>query len=338
MANIYDVAKEAGVSRSTVSRVINNNSEVSEKTKQRVLVAIEKLNYSPNASARSLALNKNGVIAVVSRYMLSDPFYSKVAEYIYRIADKRGYGIFFCINERDTKSNLNYFRMLYGKADGIIFLGYDSVKREELVKFVDRKYPIVLFENNINIPGIVKVNLDNYYGGYVATRYLIQKGHKRIAHYKGQVESFEVIDRLRGYKSALQDYNISYDNSIVIDGQFSYEEAYNQADKLLKNKDITAVFCDSDLMAWGFIEKALELGIKIPQDISVIGFDDINYNLRYDLKGYKKNMDITTLRQPIYKMSEYAVDALVENIETGNIKDDKIFSPELIEKGTTIDK
>ena len=139
MTNIYDVAKSAGVSRSTVSRVLNDSVSVSEETRQKVLNIIKKLNYNPNSAARSLALKKNNTIAVISGYMLNDPFFSNVAEGIYKTADKMGYGTIFCVNQKDTNSNVHYFNMLFGKVDGIVFLGYDSVLRAELLKFLDVK-------------------------------------------------------------------------------------------------------------------------------------------------------------------------------------------------------
>lgn len=334
MATIYDVAREAGVSSSTVSRVINEKKEVNEETRTKVQEAMQKLNYRPNASARTLALHKSYTIGVVSAG-LTDPFFSHFVDGIYITADEMGYGALFCENRQQRKTNIDYFQILYGKVDGIIFVGENTVTRSELVRLQDEKYPIALIESNINIPGVIKVNIDNFQGAYNATRYLIQLGHKRIAHITGGRKSFESLDRISGYTQAMQDYGIEADNKLIKEGYFSYSEAYHCAMELMKKPEkFTAIFCANDIMAAAFMHAAMESGFDIPRDFSVIGFDDIKNSDLY-IKGMPM---LTTIRQPRYEMAAYAVKALISQIHGDEPLDNKVFNTELIIRESTASK
>jgi LacI family transcriptional regulator len=333
MATINDVAREAEVSRSTVSRVINQRSEVNEETREIVLQAMRKLNYSPNSSARALAKQKTNNIGVVAMNLVL-PFYSNIIDGIYRSADELGYGTLFCIhNNTESRANVRYLDMLYGTVDGIIFVGENSVSRRDLVKFTDKEYPIVMIESSYNIPSVVSINVDNFQGAYLATRHLIQLGHRRIAHLKGRDDWFQTKDRMEGYIQALKDYALNVDNKLIVSGNFVYNDAYECSKELLDQKSgITAVFCANDVMAAAFMHAANEKGVKIPDDISVVGFDDIQ-----DKSIFIRSMmpDITTIRQPIGDMVQYAVKSLVSRFTNGEAIGSKVFDMELIKKEST---
>lgn len=334
MANIYDVAREAGVSRSTVSRVINGKKEVNEETRQKIMDAMQRLNYSPNASARALALQKSHVIGVVAAG-LTEPFFSGFIDGIFDSADEMGYGTLFCQNDHRNKTNINYFDVLHGKVDGIIFLGENTVSRSEVVKLADENYPVVMIESNFNIPGLVCVNIDNFQGAYAATRHLIQSGHKKIAHIMGRQNSFEANDRLKGFIQAMEDYGLRADSRLIKTGNFVYNDAYGCSTELLNHpREYSAVFCANDIMAAAFMHAAMEKGVGIPGDVSVIGFDDIGNN---DLL-IKEMPPLTTMRQPRREMAQYAVEALVRRIEEGTVLESKIFNTELVIRNSTIVK
>jgi DNA-binding LacI/PurR family transcriptional regulator len=316
LTSIYDVAKLANVSNSTVSRVLNNSGAVKEEKRQRVLDAVQQLNYHPNGSARALALKRCKVIGVVVRELPGHVFYNKIVEGIYQEAYKRGYGVLFCINNinRCGNTSVHYSTFLMDKVDGIIFLGHDAVTREDIISIKDQDFPVVLIDNNYNIPGVPSINVNNYDGAYKATRYLIQVGHRHIAHIMGDINAFDADERFRGYRQALIDYNLPYDENLVISGNYLFNESYTASNRFLdENRDFTAVFCANDDMAGGFIKSAVEHGLRIPKDVSLVGFDDINLmqtNINCDV-------NLTTIKQPRYEMGEYAIEMLVNRIEKG---------------------
>jgi Transcriptional regulators len=330
MVTIYDVARIAGVSRSTVSRVLNNRKEVNEETRAKVQAAIRKLNYSPNVSAQVLASQTTNTLGVVSFGMKS--FYSSFMDGIYYYADEMGYGVIFGVNNPVNKTRVNYLNMMNGRVDGIIFLG-ETVTPTELVRLLETHYPLVLIESDIRFPGVLSVNIDNYHGAYQATKHLIQLGHKKIAHIMGNPESTGAMDRLKGYSQALEDHRLETSENLIKTGNYLFNDGYRAARELLdESPGIEAVFCANDNMAIAFIKAAFEKGLKIPEDISVVGFDDVS-----DQELFIKNMPrLTTIRQPYLEMAKYAVEALIQLI---NNKEEALgnqtFKGELIIRDST---
>lgn len=332
MVTIYDVARMAGVSRSTVSRVLNDRKEVNEETRARVKDAIRKLNYSPNISAQVLASQSTNTIGVVSFGTKS--FYSNFMDGIYYYADEKGYGTIFGVNNPVNKTKINYLNMMHGRVDGIIFLG-GTVTRNELVRLLDMNYPLVLIENDIRFPGVTSVNVDDYHGAYQATRYLIQLGHKKIAHIKGNPESHGAMERYKGFSQALEDHNLEVNTNLVKVGNYLFDDGYRASLELLdENPDIEAVFCANDNMAIAFIKAAFEKGFRVPDDISVIGFDDVS-----DQELLIKNMPrLTTIRQPYQEMAKHAVEALIKMINHEEPISNEVFKGKLIIRDSTMQK
>lgn len=324
MVTIYDVARIAGVSRSTVSRVLNDRKEVNNETRARVQDAIRKLNYSPNVSAQALASQSTNTIGVVSFGMKS--FYSNFMDGIYYFADKMGYGTIFGVNNPVNKTRVNYLAMMNGRVDGIIFLG-ETVTRGELVRLLDENYPLVLIENDIRFPGVLSVNIDNYHGAYQATRYLIQLGHQKIAHIMGNPESTGAMERVKGYSQALEDHQLESGSNLIKVGNYLFNDGYRASRELLVEcPDLTAVFCANDNTAVALIKAVFEKGLRVPEDISVIGFDDVS-----DQELLINNMPrLTTIRQPYQEMAKYAVEALIQLINHQESHGNKMFKGELI--------
>lgn len=332
MVTIYDVARMAGVSRSTVSRVLNDRKEVNNETRARVQEAIRKLNYSPNISAQVLASQSTNTIGVVSFGMKS--FYSNFMDGIYYYADEIGYGTIFGVNNPVNKTKVNYLNMMNGRVDGIIFLG-GTVSRNELVRLLDMNYPLVLIENDIRFPGVMSVNVDDYHGAYQATRYLIQLGHHKIAHIKGNPENHGAVERYKGFSQALEDHNLEFNTNLVKVGNYLFDDGYRASQELLvENPDIEAVFCANDNMAIAFIKAAFEKGLRVPEDISVIGFDDVS-----DQELLIKSMPrLTTIRQPYQEMAKHAVEALIQMINQKESIANKVFKGKLIIRDSTKQK
>lgn len=326
MSNIYDVAKAAGVSRSTVSRVINSKKEVNEETRAAVFEAMNKLNYRPNSAARSLALKKNNAIGVVSAGF-TDSFYSEMLDIIHKKSDEMGYGALFYIQKYDSKTNINYMDLLYGKVDGFIFLGENIISPREISNCLQLNCPVVLVGNKSLVEGCTNVQVDNFNGAYKATDFLIKSGHTKIAHLHGNPESSESTDRYKGFIKALTDSDLSVDKELVKVGNYLYNDAYTASVELLKSSQkFTAIFCSNDIMAVAFIQAAFDFDIKIPDDISVIGFDDIKTE-----KYFSSSIpSLTSIRQPRHEMAEYAVSSLIKNINTDTITENKIFDTNLV--------
>lgn len=317
MPSIEDVAKRAGVSKATVSRVINGTANVSEKKKKAVLDAIKALNYTPNVTAKNLARRKTDTIGIIIQ-SLSSWFYSEVVGLLNEYITKKGYGAIFC----QLIDNIDYFKFLVGRVDGIIVFGYRSIDKQSLRLLQANNVPVVLAENNTDYPDVPRINVNNFQGGYIATKYLIEKGCRKIAHVSGPLESFESVARFEGYKAALKDFGIEFSQNLVVEGDFTFQKAYENIRKLAQKEEIDGVFAANDLMAYASMYALDEMGINVPAQVKVVGFDDV------DLVGLRlsKMPKLTTIRQPIDLMVKTACDILFEKIEDP----DKKFESEYI--------
>jgi len=323
LPSIEDVARKAGVSKATVSRVLNNSANVSDKKKKAVMEAIKSLNYTPNVTAKNLAPRKTNTIGIIIQ-SLGGWFYSNVVELLNDFITKKGYGAIFC----QISDNIDYLRFLVGRVDGIIVFGYKTVNRESVKLLQAKNVPMVLVENNLEYPNIPRINVNNFQGGYIATEYLLKSGCKKIAHILGPKDSFESIARYEGYKAALRDANVEYDEEIVVEGDFVFQKAYENIKRLVQKSKIDAVFAANDMMAYASIYALDELLLKVPYDIKVVGFDDVDiFGLR--LSNMPK---LTTIRQPIDLMVKTSCEILIEKIE----KPEKVFKNEYILDTTLI--
>lgn len=302
MANINEVAKLAGVSVATVSRVLNNNYMVSEEKKQKVLDAVKELDYQPNTYAKNLRKSENKMILVVCTIMLEHAL-----EGIKDAAQQAGYDVIVdYIGFRDPKSNALKF-LQNGLVGGVIFLNvlhYD----DELAR-VMKEYPNVMCGEFISRSKSTSVSIDDEKAAYEMTDYLIKQGREKIA-YLGLAEDFKFsIDRERGYKRALFDNIYEIDNKMIIKGEYSFESGVEGAKKLLEleNKP-DAIFCSQDMIAAGVIEYLKENNITIPDDIMVAGFD--NHEISEMIRP-----KITTIAQPFYEIGKESARALIAIIK-----------------------
>jgi len=333
---IREVAKAAGVSYVTVSNVINETGRMKEETRQKVLKAIKKLNFHPHGSARTLARGKSDVIAFISDY-LSSPFIIEVLAGVEnRLLES---GKFKHSLEHHSTRGLKLVKtklledLLYGrKADAVIML---TVKPDNkmLKEFKRFKVPLVLIENSA--PGVHSVHVDNYKGAYLATEYLIKKGRDKIALVTGpsgptahdEEENPVLRERMRGYIDALKQNNRDFDPKMVHNVLFFNQEDGVKVMVKIKedNPDINAIFCAAgDLVAVGIIRQARSYGIRIPQDIALVGYDDIAI-------AAAMNPALTTVRQPLDDMGKAAFDLAIGSLE-GKIKKSQhiMLTPELI--------
>lgn len=317
MSNIFDIARVAGVSKTTVSRVINNQLGVKEDTRIKVLNAIEKLNYIPNQAARSLVSRKSRVIGVIYN-VLDMSVYLNLANLLEKYAAQYNYNVVFCSSNNDYNSKLRYAQYFTGgAADGLILFGSDVKDTDVVQKIVNSELPLVIIENQFTDIKVNNIIINNFSGAKKAVEYLIGLGHKKIAHISGNVNHRAASERLNGYIEALKENGISYNKDYVIFTDSGDKSGSQAIEKLIfLEEPPTAVFTFNDLQGYEAIQKAGELGVRVPQDLSVVGFDNICDMLRF----IPSNIRLTSMRQPIEKVAQAAIKLIIENIDNTQIE------------------
>jgi LacI family repressor for deo operon, udp, cdd, tsx, nupC, and nupG len=304
--NIYEVAKRAGVSTATVSRVLSQPSVVAPATRRRVLLAVEKLNYEPNSTAQSLRTLKTGKL-LVTVPDISNPFFSLILQGIEDAAQREGYSVLVGDTQHDDKREERYAMMLKRKeADGLIFLGHRLPQpAADLVRaMAPRCAPVVNgceFSPSLGIPS---VHIDNAKAAFEAMNHLYGLGHRRIGIVTGPLVSPLSRDRLQGATACAKRQKAERE-FVVIHGDFSIESGAAAAERLLTRKQRpTAIFCFNDEMAIGVIEVARRLKVRVPAELSVVGFDDIRFARHID-------PPLTTIAQPMRQLGEATVRLLL---------------------------
>ena len=325
---IIDIGKEAGVSYATVSRVINNKGNVNPESRERVLRAMTQLGYVANTQARSLAGGRSYVVGL----LVQDLGTGYIGEVIRGIDDelaKAQYNLMlFTTHRRKVKESLFVTTLTQGSSDGLLL-----VLPRNAVAYLDslrrRKFPYVLIDHQgIDELG-PSVGASNWQGGYDATNYLIELGHRRIGFIMGTPELGCSQRRLEGYKAAMCHHNLPVDPALIQEGDFYQPAGFKGGVELLKlaNRP-TAIFASNDMMAFGVMDAVREEGLSIPKDISIIGFDDI-------LQSANVHPRLTTVRQPLEQMGRVATTMLLELINNPDRQPEKLeLATELIIRET----
>jgi len=250
---IKDIARQANVSTTTVSRVINNKPDVSDSTKEKIQKIINKNNYQPNNIARGLVLKKTKTVGLIIPD-ISNPFFPEIIKGVEHKTKDYGYSVIICDTENQIKQEKSSIDLLINnRVDGIIMsLSSESVMDLNTIKKSDLS--IVQLDRNIPELKYPMVSVDNKLSAYKATEYLINLGHDKVGHVTGDLNTKPAIDRLKGYKKALKDNNINFSDKLVINGDYSKKSGYTAMKKMLKNENPTAVFFANDLMALGAYE------------------------------------------------------------------------------------
>jgi LacI family transcriptional regulator len=265
---IRDVAELAGVHPSTVSRVINDDSRISEKTKNKVLLIIKKLGYTPNAIARGLKTKRTYTLGMLIPD-ITNPFFAEIARGVEDAANANGFNIILCNTDDKLKKERIYLEILKGKrVDGLI-LGTAHIRDKSILELEKKKFPYILVSRNIE-------GLDK---NCVIVDYLIKLGYRKIAHITGPLKVRASINRLEGYKLALEKHQIEYHEDLVEEGDFRIKGGYQAMKKFLKlSKPPTAIFAANDLLALGAMQVIQKKKYHIPKDFCIIGFDDNYYS------------------------------------------------------------
>ncbi|MED4128591.1 LacI family DNA-binding transcriptional regulator [Shouchella miscanthi] len=277
MITIYDIAKKTGFSISTVSKVLNKRNDVSEKTKKIINEAVTELGYLPSSNARSLSTKKSWTIGVVfvedAGNGLEHPFFNAVIENFKKTVEIEGYDLLFASRKigKEKRSYLDHF--MYRGVDGVVVVC--SSHTPELQRLINSDIPSVVID--LDTRGVSVVYSDNFHGAELAVDHLISLGHEKIAHISGHKKLYVGEERLQGYKQTMKKHDLFIPDEYIVDGgYFTYEGGKAAMERLLAAKDTpTAVFVAGDLMAIGAMAAIYDAGLTIPDDISIVGFDDI---------------------------------------------------------------
>jgi len=330
---IKDIARMADVSHTTVSRALNNKSRIRNETKEKILSIAREVNYLPNFIARSLVMRQTKTLGLVIT-TIANPFYTELSQGIETTAISLGYNIILCSTNYDLSVEKQYIDMLRSKGvDGIIFTSA-HMGDPNIIGLAEEGFPIILVNRRTYHPTVREkidyIGVDNIFGGFLAVEHLIKLGHDRIGVIGGSSESSVGFERLEGGKKALTAYGREVMGDYFLEGDFLRGSGYRGGKEFLKmNRPPTAIFATNDYMALGTYQAIVEEGMKVPEDIALIGFNDIEFT---SMKG----IELTTIGQKKYEMGALAVKTLVERIEGRKVGPSKeiVLEPELIIRKT----
>lgn len=325
---IKDIAREAGVSITTVSRVLNNKEEgMSKETREKVLAVMQEANFQPNKLARGLVTKRSSMLGLIVPN-ISNPFFPELCRGAEDEANKRNYSLIICNSDDQLQKEENYLRLLKEQqVDGILLSSKNRLSQTSKVLLQSGKVPYVLFDRGEEANKQSGVFLDNERGGYLAGKHLTDLGHTQIACMTGPSEILNSQQRLSGFQRALMEASIELPPSLILVGGFQMDKAYQVAKEFLNNNTVTAIFAANDLMACGIYQAAHEIGIQIPEQLSIVGFDDISLVSALIPK-------LTTIRQDTYGMGRKAIELLINEIEKKE-SEAIVFEPTLIVREST---
>ncbi|WP_195696111.1 LacI family DNA-binding transcriptional regulator [Priestia megaterium] len=333
MTTIKDIARVAGVSVTTVSRALNGYSDVNEKTRQKIAAVAKELNYSPNTLARGLVMQKSKTIGLlvsgISRESVKDNFTFEVLCGVNERASTLGYDLILFNTNTMMQREKTYTQLCRERrVDGAIIQG---IKKEDpyLKEVVESDIPCVLVDIPVHSNSVGYVTTDNALGAKKAVEHLASLGHKHIGMINGHEDAFVSQERLNGYREALKECGLSFRSEWVVSGNFEEKKAEKAAREFLnRHKEVTAIFCASDLMALGALKACKELGLHVPKDISIVGYDNIV------LASYS-SPNLTTVGQEVYQIGYQAADLLIEMLEGKETNTKRYLDTKLIIREST---
>jgi LacI family transcriptional regulator len=323
--NIHDIAKLAGVSKSTVSRVISKNGYVAPESMQRILQVMEEVNYRPNMFANGMRTNRSYSIGILFPD-LSNPFFSEWYHVVEQISGSKGYLNYICITDPYGESELKRIDDLLARSiDGILYFSYQ--KNPDVIsklKSISQHTPVVCCDGMMIGEDITYVCADERKGTYEATRFLIESGRKRIAYIKG-TDAYQVgLNRFEGYKQALAESNLLVEESLIFSGDFKMADGYEAARFFMQQQSPPdAIMAATDYMAIGALNYLNEHGIIVPDSVAVVGFDNL-------VRSAETNPPLSTIELPLEQLATNAIEALIFQIENDKTIIQQVFDCEFI--------
>ncbi|HXF85957.1 MAG TPA: LacI family DNA-binding transcriptional regulator [Anaerolineales bacterium] len=311
---LEDIARQAGVSRSTVSRVINGSPNVRESVRKRVLEVIQQTGYHPNAAARTLASQRSWTLGLVLPHSVSvfftDPYFPHLTKGIAQACNQYNYTLaLFLVGTKEDEEKIFPRISRKGLLDGVLVQSGHHGDQQIIWRLVNSKMPLVVAGRPFRSDGVSYIDIDNVKASYNAVSHLIRLGRRRVATIAGPAHSTVGLDRREGYVKALYEHGLEVNESLIAEGDFTESGGYSAMQSLLPAKP-DAVFAASDIMAIGAMRAAREAGLRIPHDIAFVGFDDLPIATLSDIQ-------LTTVRQPVVQFGYKAVELLIDLIENG---------------------
>ena len=331
---IVNIANLSGFSKSTVSKVIRNKPYVKKSTKEKIQNIINEIGYHPDEVARSLVSKKNMNFIGLIVSDINNSFFSEIALGVESEAKKRGYNVILCNTNYLKEEESKYIDILIrNRATGLL-LATPTLDDNNIEELLAKNFPFVLITRKVRGVDSNIVSVNHYKAAKMAVNYLIKRGHREIAHFTVKENTIGVVNRLKGYKAALKENDIKFNKGFIFKNKISkIEGGYKLAQKMLASADRpTAVFASDDLLAIGALDYFLEKGYKIPNDLSIMGYDNIKITSL-------KSINLTTVHQPKFEIGVKSVEILFEQIN--NPKDFKpikyYFEAEIVERGSVLD-
>lgn len=311
---LEDIAKQAGVSRSTVSRVVNEHPNVRADVRKRVMQVIQNTGYHPNAAARTLASQRSWTIGLVLPHSVSffftDPYYPHLTKGIAQACNQHNYTLaLFLVGTKEDEEKISPRITRTGLLDGVLIQVGHHGDQQIISRLIDSKMPLVVAGRPFRTDNVSYIDIDNVNAARSAVSHLIRLGYQHIATITGPTNSTVGIDRRDGYLKALVERGRDVDEGLIAEGDFTEAGGYYAMQRLLPRKP-EAVFAASDIMAIGAIRAAREAGLRIPDDVAFVGFDDLPIATLSDIQ-------LTTVRQPVVQFGVKAVELLIDQIENG---------------------
>lgn len=335
VVKLKDIADRVGVSVTAVSLVLNNKeSKIAEKTKKRILQAAKDMNYRPNQVAISLKNRSSKTIGLIVPD-IRNSFFSSLARGIEERCRELDYTLILCNTSDRHKRDIEYIRMLRAKnVDGVLYcMSSDSNKEifKESVRLLKANdLPFILVDRHFDIRGVISITLDHREGGYLATKHLLELGHRKIACITGPSNLTDAQDRVKGYSDALKEYGIRKNKKLIKEGQYNLTSGIEMTKELIESGvDFSAIFACNDLMAFGAYKAIRDKGLSVPNDISLMGYDDIFLTDIFEVP-------LTSIHQPVEELGNEATDKLIELIDRKtHLSERVLLEPKLVVREST---
>ncbi|MBM7552135.1 LacI family DNA-binding transcriptional regulator [Thalassobacillus pellis] len=329
MATIKDVAKKAGVAVSTASYALNGINKVSSATVEKVLKAAQELNYQKNGFASDLKRAKTNTIALILSD-LSGPYFSELIKGVQDVTVSNGFDLVACSSVGGPKSTATKF-LKEKRVDGAIVLA-NNITTDVIKASARKDFPIVVLDRKVDSPYVIHAEVNNYKGGYDAASYMLEKGHRSIAYVSGPLDSHDNEERFKGYRQALTDFDVTYQSRWKLTGNFTREGGYRATKTLIAQQNLPdGIFYANDEMALGGLQAFQEKNIRVPEDISIIGFDDIQ------ISSYVQP-PLTTIRQPKYEAGSLAVHLIFQMLAGEEVEKTYKLATDFIERQSVKNK
>jgi DNA-binding LacI/PurR family transcriptional regulator len=326
---LKEIAKEAGVNVSTASRALTGIYGVHKATREKVLSTAKRLNYRPNLMARGLVTGKSRTIGLLVSD-IRNPYFAEVARGAEDAAFAASFDVILCNSDLDPEKQFRYVRSLLEKnVEGILMNSVATLTPEQRTELANCSVPVVLLNPPTGKHSFSTVVADNYQGGRLAGEYLIGLGHRKLVHLTGHRNHGNFVERCRGFLDAVEATG-NLANGLIMHGDHSYRGGYELGRKLFEqHPEVTAIFAANDVMAFGVVQAALETGKSIPQDVSLVGFDNLEVSALI-------HPPLTTIHQPKYDIGQAAVESLLRQARAAGprIPEQRVFGVRLVERAS----